>query len=69
MISFQRTVFETWLVDYLNEQIQARAMTRDEAVAHIKNSLERVKHARSHSADDADRIAASLISALAYDPV
>lgn len=67
MINSQRTAVEEWLVEYLNEQILSGSMTRVAAAAQIRVSLERVKLAGAQSAEEADRTAAAMIAALAYD--
>ena len=68
MIVPQRIAISDWLVECLNGQIEARSMSRTEAIAQIKASLERVKQAGIRSVAEAEQIAAGMIAALADDP-
>jgi hypothetical protein len=68
MIDLEGTAVREWLAQYLAGQINTRAMTRTQAVAHINASLERVSQVGTHSASEVDRIAAAMIAALPRDP-
>jgi hypothetical protein len=69
MIDSGRSVLGEWLAEYLAGQINARAMTRAEAVSQIHASLERVKQTSAQSASEAEKTAAAMIAALPRDPL
>jgi hypothetical protein len=68
MISRHGTIIGDWMVGYLAGQIETRAMTRDEAIAQIRASLERVKLESPRSVADAEKTAAAMIASLPREP-
>jgi hypothetical protein len=69
MLKQEQATYRQWLVDYLREQIQSRALTRAEAVEQIRAAADRAVLADPQSAAQAEAIAREMIAALPYaDP-